>query len=51
MDNIYLDVADLLVTKLILDDSFYFIPTIICLVILVIYAIKTANDENTLFIF
>ena len=34
MDNIYLDVGNLLVKKLFLDDHFYFIPTIICLVIL-----------------
>ena len=40
MDNIYLDVGNLLVQKLLVDDSFYFIPTMICLVILFIYTKK-----------
>ena len=47
MDNIYLDVGNLLVQKLLVDDSFYFIPTMICLVILFIYTTKITNDKNT----
>ena len=47
MDNIYLDVGNLLAQKLLVDDSFYFIPTMICLVILFIYTTKITNDKNT----
>lgn len=47
MDNIYLDVGNLLVKKLFLDDHFYFIPTMICLVILFIYTTKITNDKST----
>lgn len=47
MDNIYLDVGNLLVQKLLVDDSFYFIPTMICLVILCAYTTKITNDKST----
>lgn len=47
MDNIYLDVGNLLVQKLLVDDSFYFIPTMICLVILFTYSTKITNDTST----
>lgn len=46
MDNIYLDFGNLLVKKLFLDDHFYFIPTMICLVILFIYTTKITNDKS-----
>ena len=47
MDNIYLDVGNLLAQKLLVDDSFYFIPTMICFVISFAYTIKITNDKST----